>query len=116
MTGGFNQVVFVPPRSGMSVIACIPALFEGKAKSAGLNPVAGFEHSPDVILGFLQDASGVRLSPDQRSMARQVGLAIVREGEATLRNLVDAWGASPALAEFAHAVARVMLPGRSGRK
>lgn len=85
-------------------------------KSAVLNPVAGFEHFPDGILGFLQDASGVRLTPEQRELARQIGLGVVQGREGTLRDLVDAWRTAPELAEFAKTVARVMLPGGAGRK
>lgn len=85
-------------------------------KSTILNPVAGFENFPDGILGFLQNAVGVRLTPEQRGLARQIGLGVFQGREGTLRDFVEAWRAAPELAAFAQAVARAMLPGCAGRK
>lgn len=125
MNCAFHQVVFAPPRSGMSVMAALSSLeaFSGAgagvvlgnnvnarifAKSATLDPVAGFKLFPEGILGFLQDATGQRLSREQRGKARELGFACGQG--ATLRDLVDAWRTEPELEAFASAVARVMLP------
>lgn len=79
-------------------------------KSATLNPVAGFGLYPDGILGFLQDVVSMRLSPEQRGLARRIGLAVAQGRDGTLRDFVEAWRAAPELAAFAQAVARAMLP------
>lgn len=125
MNCAFHQVMFAPPRSGMSVMASLSCLEAISGAGAGvvlgnnvnarifartsiLNPVAGFKLFPEGILGFLQDATGERLSREQRGKARELGLA--RGQGATLRDLVDAWRTEPELQAFASAVARVMLP------
>jgi hypothetical protein len=84
----------------------------GASRAVLQNPVAGFKVFADGLLGFLQEVTEIRLSPAQRAVAKDIGLQVAGSEDATLSDLVRAWGQSPDLAGFSTAVARVVRPGK----
>jgi hypothetical protein len=88
----------------------INSLGDGDISVESFNPIAFLAIAPDETIAMLQQVAEYQLSPEQAFVAKESALALSREGEITILDLVQAWEHTPALGAFAEQLRRVCLP------
>ena len=79
-------------------------------QGVNFNPVADFAKNADLSMRLLQQVSNFELDMLSINLAKQIGVQLKIAKPTSILDLVTAWKADPALAEFAEAVAKAMLP------
>ncbi len=95
---------FIPPLPKFN------SLGDGDILVESFSPIASLAIAPDEIIAMLQQVAEYKLSPEQAFVAKESALALSREGEVTILDLVQAWEHTPALGAFAEQLRRVCLP------
>ena len=80
------------------------------SQGMSFNPVADFAKDADMSMRLLQQVSNFELDMPSIKLAKRIGVQLNNTKPTSVLDLVTTWKADPALAEFAEAVAKAMLP------